>query len=158
MTTKNITKGASFTYAFRRINESIRHEFYLEAVTLAESIISDRLLSYVKSRDVRVSKNTSLKQLIDKAKKLNATADSINSEYDLPLLLELDEWRVNRNKCVHSVAKSEPGEPTITIDEFLSLAKKSANDGKDLARRVCSRHGKIKNEEKTQKTLVKHVL
>ena len=156
MAAKNITKGASFTYAFRRINESIKQEFYLEAVTLAESIISDRLLSHVKSRDVRVNKNTSLKQLIDKAKKLNATVDSINSEFDLLLLL--DEWRINRNKCVHSVAKSEPGEPTITIDEFHNLAKISASKGKDLARRVCIWHDKIKNEEKTHKNLVKHVL
>lgn len=43
MTKKNIAKGESFQYAFRRINEAREAGFHLEMIALAESIISDRL-------------------------------------------------------------------------------------------------------------------
>jgi hypothetical protein len=145
MATKNNTKGESFAYAFSRIDESINKGFYLEAVTVAESIVSDRLLSYVKSHDNRVNIHTSLKQLIDKAEKLCIATESANLGYEM--FLALHKWRINRNKCVHSVAKSEPGEPTITADEFNKLAKTSAEEGKILARCVCKWHYALKKQD-----------
>ena len=146
MTSKNKTKGDSFTYAFTRMSESYKKEFYLESVTLAESIISDRLLSFVKSRHVKVNDRTALKQLIDKAKKLNTSPAITRAGQEL--FDALDEWRVTRNKCVHAVAKSEPGEPTVTVGEFIGMAKRSAKDGKELARLVCNWHRDSKNSNK----------
>lgn len=136
-TTKNKTKGDSFTYAYGRINESIEAGFYLEAVTLAESVISDRLYSFVKHHDGKVKKSTALKQLINKAKKLNTLH---TTKYGDSMFEALDIWRDQRNKCVHSVAKSEPGEPTTSVEDFIALAKKSASNGKKLARLVCNWH------------------
>jgi len=143
---KNKIKGASFTYAFARINEAIKQEFYLEAVTLAESVISDRLLSFVKHRDDKVNKKTTFQQLISKAQKMSAITVTTNSGTDL--FNALDEWRINRNKCVHSVAKSEPGEPTISVDEFIEMAKLSAAEGKKLARMVCDWHKQLQYSSK----------
>lgn len=136
--TKNKIKGASFTYAFGRINESIKQSFYLEAITLAESIISDRLLSHVKHHDGKVNRKTTLQQLISKAQKVSMSNLTTKSGEDM--FHALDEWRINRNKCVHTVAKYEPGEPTITVDKFIEMTKTSALDGKKLARLVCDWH------------------
>ena len=133
MTTKNHLKGASFTYAFRRINESINAGFYLEAVTLSESIISDRLLSFVKHHNKSVNVRTTFKQLIDYSKKYSKS----KVKNSLDLFGDIDIWRIERNICIHSVSKSEPGTVTIAVEEFIELAKHSAINGKKLARLVC---------------------
>ena len=140
---KNVLKGESFAYAFKRIDESIANEYYLEAITLCESIISDRLLSYVSGNSKKKNNTkTPFKKIIELAQKLNKTKVSFKDESDL--LGSVDLWRVQRNICVHSVAKSEPGEPTLTIEEFLKLSEKSAKDGKKLARIICDWHRGVK--------------
>lgn len=135
MTTKNHLKGASFTYAFERINASIKAGFYLEAVTLAESIISDRLLSFVKHHKKSVNVKTTLHQLIQLAAKHNTI--SVQTKKGVDLFVSLDVWREERNKCIHSISKSEPSTPTVPVEVFLELAEKCAKDGKALARLVC---------------------
>jgi len=46
-TRKNKRKYQSYRFAFERIDEAIAKEFFLEAIMIAESIISERLLSYL---------------------------------------------------------------------------------------------------------------
>jgi len=135
VTQKNIQKGASFTYAFNRINESIKAGYYLEAVTLAERIISDRLLSFVKVHKKSVNVKTPLHQLIQLSAKYNSI--QIETKKGIDLFEALDLWRIERNKCIHSITKSEPGTPTLPVDFFLDYSKKCANEGKLLARLVC---------------------
>jgi len=139
---KNAAKGASFTYAFRRINESLKSGYYLEAVTLSESIISDRLLSFVKHHQKDENVKTPFHKLIKSAKKLNKTAVVTKDGTDL--FDALDEWRDKRNKCIHAVAKSEPGEPTRPVDVFLEMAEQCAIEGKVLARLICDWHKKVR--------------
>jgi len=131
---KNKLKGMSFAYAYSRINQAIKQEFYLEAITLSESILSDRLLSFVKSHDKKVGVNTTLKQLISKARTFSIESEV--SPMDLEMFDEIDEWRDKRNKCVHSAAKSEPGVPTISVEEFVAMARESAVEGKRLSRKI----------------------
>ena len=148
MTTKNQFKGASFKHAFERIAVSINAEFYLEAVTLAESIISDRLLSFVQHHESLpenqdklpkkhkpVDEKTGLYDLIQRTKKLNRYPVEINEEKDL--LSALNEWRNDRNKCVHAASKSKPGTPNVPVNKFIEKARKSENRGSELARLVC---------------------
>lgn len=143
MTQKNTPKGASFTYAFRRINESINAGYYLEAVTLAESIISDRLLSFVKVHKKSVNVKTPFHQLIQLGAKHNKTP--IKTKKGIDLFVALDIWRDERNTCIHSASKSEPGSPTIDVDDFLNITEKCAKDGKVLARLVCEWDKKHRN-------------
>ncbi len=135
MTSKNTLKGASFTYAFRRINESIESGYYLEAVTLSESIISDRLLSFVKVHKKSVNIKTPFHQLIQLGAKYNKT--QINTKSGTELFDALDTWRIERNTCVHSASKSEPGQPTVEVSVFEKNAEKCAKGGKVIARLVC---------------------
>lgn len=156
MTTKNIKKGDSFTYAYARINESINDGFFLEAVTLAESIISDRLYSFVKhheansenaskssTKEKKANKRTSLQNLIVKARRIKTLQIKTKSGADM--FDAVDDWRVQRNQCVHSVAKSEPGTATMSVEEFVAMAKEAALKGKELARLICNWHRDIKN-------------
>ncbi len=143
MTQKNIQKGASFTYAFNRINESIKAGYYLEAVTLAESIISDRLLSFVKVHKKSVNVKTPLHQLIQLGAKYDRTC--IQTKQGIELFAALDKWRGERNTCVHSASKSEPGQPTVEVNVFIKSAEKCAKDGKVLARLVCQWDKKNRN-------------
>ncbi|WP_143474007.1 hypothetical protein [Limnohabitans sp. B9-3] len=142
---KNIAKGESFTYAFRRINEAIANEYYLEAITLCESIISDRLLSHVSfHKKNKGNLKTSFANLIVSAQKIHKLPIEWKSETDL--FKSIDEWRDARNKCVHGAAKSIPTEPTISVLEFIKLTKQSANQGKRLARFICDWH-KVNQKE-----------
>jgi hypothetical protein len=136
---KNISKRASFTYAFNRINESIANEYFLEAIALCESIISDRLLSHVSFHKKMIGDvKTTLGSLIKTAQKIHKQPIEWKDEPDL--LKALDEWRDARNRCVHSAAKSSPTEPTLSVIEFNRLAKASASKGKRLARYFCNWH------------------
>lgn len=137
-TAKNMRKGESYRFAFGRINAAIEQGFYLEAITLSESIIADRLLSYCTWADQRrIGTRTSLSTLIAAWRRL-ATNGPIWKDEDLGNAV--DAWREARNACVHGAAKSEPGSPTTPTAEYTDTAKRTANEGKRLARSVCDWH------------------
>ena len=48
----------------------------------------------------------------------------------------LDEWRMDRNEIVHKLVRSDPGEPTLPVDEFLEKAKQCCETGEDLSKQV----------------------
>lgn len=153
---KNRAKGNSFAYAYKRINEALSQQFFLEAVTLAESVISDRLYSFAsyhyqlandKSSKSKRTKSTNLKTLIEQAKKCSRLTVVTKNKTDL--FDALDSWRDKRNRCVHAVAKSEPGQPTISVEDFVGMCKETAEDGKYLARLVCDWHRRSQNLNQT---------
>ena len=51
----NIEKFNSYAEGFARINEANEKGFYLEAITIEESIIVDRLLSHLHSKGFKPS-------------------------------------------------------------------------------------------------------
>jgi hypothetical protein len=139
--TKNISKYESYKYGFERISLSIENGFFLEAIAIAESIISDRLLSYLVYK-LQLSGNcsklpntrTSFKDLIKTWKNLDGTVAWKQRE---DLAADTDKWRNLRNECTHALAKSNPGNPTKPVQEFVSLASESALEGKLLANYIC---------------------
>lgn len=137
---KNYAKHASYDWAFKRIADATQKKFFLEATTVAESIISDRLLSFLKreGRNPKLSKRSDLGKLL--------AAMRAESETELDLIDMVDEWRASRNEVLHSVAKSDPGTPTQDPVDFLCLAKSTASRGHDLARAVDAWHKKKKRQ------------
>lgn len=129
----NVAKADSYREAWTRINKSIDAGFYLEAVTIVESIISDRLLSYAWSE-------------CPNAEGFNGERthfyNLINALPDESLKVKLHAWREQRNRVVHAAAKSFPGTPTEDVDEFLGRAKSTADEGRQLAREVSNWHKK----------------
>jgi len=143
-------KYHSYKAAFERIKDAIGKGFYFEAVALCESIMSDRLLSFVKGdSDAKVSVRTGFGELISKTRNLQPALSAL---WD-----ELDEWRKSRNTVVHGFAKSEPTEPTTEVAVALASAEKTAREGVTLTTKVCGWHKKQlrkhKREIKKAKTL-----
>ena len=133
----NVAKHLSYREAWARIGAAQGHKFYLETVTIVESMITDRLISYLVGIGVLVRPNQldqypPLGQLIQMWK--NYCPVPIVTCHVADLQTEVDSWRQTRNKIVHSIVKSHPGEATDAVDDFLDAAKKAAEQGIVLAR------------------------
>lgn len=104
-----------------RIDVALSQNFYLEAIVLEESSISDRLAMALFVQGVKAgSKNFA--SLIDQC------ADDLPSE----LRQELDQWRDNRNKAVHGLVRSSPFEELIDIETLDQLTEQTAMQGMKL--------------------------
>lgn len=130
----NGSKADSYNEAWARIKKSNKTNFFLEAITIQKSIISDRLLSYFYGKEiVKLRKDDGryhdFRFLIKESKKAIGNIDK--SLFDV-----IDEWRDSRNKLIHSLVKSDLGTPTKPVAKFLSLAKQTAMDGSELAKEI----------------------
>ncbi|KZS22204.1 hypothetical protein BMY_0020 [Wohlfahrtiimonas chitiniclastica] len=104
-----------------RIDMALSQKFYLEAIVLEESSISDRLAMALFVRGVQAgSKNF--------ASLIGQCADDLPSE----LRQELDQWRGNRNKAVHGLVRSSPLEELIDIETLDQLTEQTAVQGVEL--------------------------
>jgi hypothetical protein len=137
---KNLEKGESYAEAWRRIRDANAAGFYFEVVTLCESIISDRLLSYIVGKSGDATERTGFAKLIKKWKEL--AGDSIPPFESSNLADVVDDWREDRNEVVHGLTKSTPGTPTKPLQAFLARAKDAAERGTLLADRVSDWHKK----------------
>lgn len=134
----NGAKYFSYREAWGRINKAQGHGFYLEAVTLQESIIADRLISFLVcvgaiEPDTRLEKH-SFGQLIQQWTKL--VPEPIPTKYFPDLRVAIDEWRKRRNKIVHGMVKSLPGTYHDDVLNFLKEAELVALQGSALARAI----------------------
>lgn len=145
---KNIPKYLSYTKAWERIDSAMEAGFHLEAITIEESIISDRLLSYVLGVDPspKDNKRSGLSQLITRWRKLAGV--SLIKPDGSDLGKATDEWRIKRNIAVHGLVKSAPGTPTMAPGDFFELARQAAEEGKKLAREIQNWHKKTLREAK----------
>jgi hypothetical protein len=148
--TKNVKKGAAYAWAFARMEAAFDQEFYLECICLAESVISDRLLSYLKAPHLREAvpehdEKTTLGTLVGSWLKVPGVSRKWRDESDLGAAVS--RWKDGRDRAVHSAAKSGPGRATKLPIAFKKDAKKVAKQGRKLARYVVAWHRKTKSEQ-----------
>lgn len=147
MKAKNVKKYQSYAKAFDIITNAIRNDDFvgcLASICIVESIISDRLYSFLQFHNnlpKEAERHPILAQFIKNCKQLLNAKISVEintKEFGMikveDLITEVDKWRDNRNKIVHSMVKSKPTEPTIDIEEFIKLVKESAFEGYKLSR------------------------
>jgi hypothetical protein len=131
----NATKYFSYREAWGRIRRARGHGFYLEAVTLEESIIADRLISYLVCVGPvpadRGLERKSFGHLVDLWMK--TVPEPIPTKHFPDLRTAVDEWRRRRNKVVHGMVKSVPGSAHEEVLDFLEEAKLVALQGDALA-------------------------
>jgi len=113
-----------YAHLLNRIKTSIENGFYLEAVTLEESFITDRLESYVYYKKLCSPKRT----LGDVLNKLLKDAD-----FSKELHAKINEWRNGRNTSLHEMAKFDAGEEADWFEKY-NKAKAIAEQGKTLLR------------------------
>ena len=150
-TSGNRSKYNSYKEAWERIAASRYAGFFLEAIAIEESIIADRLSSYL-SRPYnpnRISKNKkgwwpTLADLNDALEIEFPSGLSIGDIDDV--VSALKAWKNERNTAVHAIVKSDPGKPTIDVQEFRRLAEEAATQGARLARAISSWHQSLKRQ------------
>jgi hypothetical protein len=116
--------------AHARIKEANKAGYHLEAITIIESIVADRLesrLTHVIGKDFRFQ---NLGSLITKARQ-------VEKDLKLRSLIDqsLDNWRKARNKALHEMAKIAMGDGTTWNDRVAGLVPIS-KDGLALLRKI----------------------
>jgi hypothetical protein len=135
---ENFKKYYSYKEAWDRITSSIEKEFYLEAVTIEESIISDRILSYFKK-----TKNEKLIKKLDKDSFYNLI-EAFKKDFPEPIKIKeidnlqerLDNWRKSRNKIIHNIVRDKIYQEDFTIRDFINEAKECSQEGLILAKYI----------------------
>ena len=144
----NAAKYFSYREAWGRIKQSIALGYYLEAVTLEESIISDRLISYlVRVGAVKSDSKLQTQPLASLIREWKShVPETICDSFCHDLQSEIDDWRMRRNKVVHSMVKSIPGDDHLDILDFKKEAELVALKGERLAKSLCNWCKKIKQQ------------
>lgn len=109
-------RAAMYKSAYSRIAESSKAGFHLEAITIIESLISDRLesrLTFVLQRDFSFQH---LGSLITKARQVETDPTLLNLVDQ-----DLDKWRKSRNKALHEMAKIADGDTSSWQDRVNGL-------------------------------------
>jgi hypothetical protein len=118
-----------YKLAFDRLDESLEQGWLLEAISLEESIITDRLLSVLQTKGMAASSKQSLGNLIAQAKKAVTGRDEL---IEGDVLHELDQWRDARNECVHAFCKLDDHAYAENSAEIFSEMWQTAKKGREL--------------------------
>ncbi len=140
----NAAKFFGYAEAWTRISRATKSGYFLEAVTIEESIVSDRLLSFLQKTcgltlHPRVTRTFS--KVIERWEKEFEARLSDAPELMLAsraLHERLDTWRERRNDVVHGLVKSTVGKTDDHIENFLVAAELAAIEGKAVARAISS--------------------
>jgi hypothetical protein len=111
--------------AISRYNSAIRDNYYLEAITLIESLICDRLESRLGEKIKKAVNFNTIVYLINKIKPVEN--DKILQEY----LDEILDWSKLRNESIHEAVKIDSNNKK-DFKEFIKEAKKTAISGKKI--------------------------
>ena len=127
--------------AFSWISKSIDDGYYLEAISIVESLITDRLESYLSLLKGEDFSFKTLGSLIDGFRsKENNTDELLRS-----LVLEkLDPWRRRRNIAAHEMVKIEDGKK-ISWEDRVKINYEVAKDGLELVRKIDSQVRKTRS-------------
>lgn len=109
-----------------RYKESVDSGYYLEAISLMESLITDRLESFLIYYSA-MNRNESFKTLDACIRLFDKYQGLMNED----LLSRIVEWKNQRNHAVHEMAKIEEGDNTSFSQRYLEL-RNVANKGFEL--------------------------
>lgn len=143
----NHAKFLSYKLAHERLKAAVESGYPLEAVAIAESLLTDRLLSFINFYGAAFDpEKATLGGVAHKAAqicKMPTTRDLVGED----LATKAAMWAKDRNTVLHSIAKSGQGSgPKIEANAFVEHAQGVALRGLDLVKKVKSWHtGLLKN-------------
>ena len=135
-------KEELFSSAFSRIDNAISRGFHLEAITITESLICDRLETLISVVTENRIKAMNLGPLLKIVRQL--------PEFPPELADEIDDWRIDRNYVVHQMVK-------ITTEEVfywrsrMKFARITAIRGQSLVKDVHATTNRIKRAQKKRR-------
>jgi len=136
-------KSNRYAFATSQFEKAMEAGFYLEAITITESMISDRLLASQRHLEGKEHKaSTGLRRLLEmhlKDQKLRAESGNPD-EKGKAIFGELMTWCEQRNDLLHGVAKFQPGseDELETTEQLMERARTRADEGLHLFRRLDS--------------------
>jgi hypothetical protein len=144
---KNKDKEASYRLAYAMINDALRKDCPLQAITIEESILADRLWSTLNCDRTPKEKIGSLGQALDqwRPERLDKNGNPIPANRNAALFdQEMDDicylirhWWNERNVLLHGIVKSPQGEgPKVGADDFRPRAYMAALAGLYLSNKV----------------------
>lgn len=139
---KNYAKYRAYALAYTMINNALEHRCPLQAITIEESILSDRLWSTL-NVGLQKRKLGTLGQALREWKPKGAGVRNQNvARFDAEMELlfpRIEKWWNCRNDLLHGIAKSWQGEgPLVDASDFQSKAMSVAKEGLTLANKVKS--------------------
>ncbi|PSB21190.1 hypothetical protein C7B65_04445 [Phormidesmis priestleyi ULC007] len=128
--------------SFSWIKKSIDDGYYLEAISIVESLITDRLESYLSLLFDKDFSFKTLGELIQaiRSDKLNKTDELLRCL----VLNDLDHWRKARNKAAHEMVKIEDGK-RVSWEERVKINKTVAEAGLELVRKIDNQIRKLRS-------------
>ena len=125
------SKYLSYKFAFDRMRAAHAAGFTIESATLAESVIADRILSFLLARGetLKAAERTPFDTLLKKLAPHLTGGEKFT-------MAELVRFKDERNAAVHAVAKSVPGQAPMKVDDFVAVAARASDLGQTLARQV----------------------
>jgi hypothetical protein len=149
-------KYESYKAANNLLNDAIKNNDLprcIAAIAVCESIIADRLQSYLKFKapEIFVEKGKE-KKFVPTAKliaeclkhfsefRIDVNSKNFGKVESKNLFKDLQAWLKSRNDICHGFVKSEPGTPTKEIGEFHKVAIQAAKDGFILTKLVSKWH------------------
>jgi hypothetical protein len=106
----NTSKHLSYKVAWERMDEAIQHGFFLEAVAIQESMIFDRLRSFVAFHEgAEIDNRVPLKKVVRRwHDALHKVAkDDPSYKCDFSLVHETLLWVDDRNAVIHTIVRSQ---------------------------------------------------
>jgi hypothetical protein len=122
-----LTRYTLYKRAWEHVDVATKAGFHLEAITLLESILTDRMESRASFLTSTIQGYQNLGPLITTLKKHEKLPEF------LAVLDSIDAWREQRNAAVHEMVKFEAGHAP-TWDEKLKPLPKIVLEGKRIIR------------------------
>ena len=131
-------KQDRYREAYERIDSAISYGFSFEAIAIVESVLSDRICSFLRSVDKNKYKNVYRDTFAQLIKSWRAAVHPASIWEECSDLIErVDKWRKLRNDCIHGFVKFPHNEAkVVSTKEFLEKAKKAATDGRQLSAEI----------------------
>lgn len=127
-----------YKHAHERIKAALDAGFYLEAITLCESILADRLearRAWLNQQDHAKRQFSTLGGLVRELTQSKAQDMSERDEGAQAVYREIGAWARSRNHALHEMAKLAEGDDTTWDERYKNLAKIAAT-GHGLTRKV----------------------
>jgi hypothetical protein len=141
--TKNADKQQLYALSFQRISDAIKQGFPIEALALEESIISDRLHSFIKDCFPADLKKCGDGGISDRLKVVRIYF--AHEKHDI--LCRIKSWIGKRNQAIHGIVATKGGcKAKLTGANFISEAMAAAKKGEILAHKVSDWVRKVKRE------------
>lgn len=144
---KNNDRNKLYREATKRIKKAKQDGYYLEAITLIESLIADRLESYIEKEANQPEGFRTLERNIKVARQHINKSPIPEAQEILPYLEKIKSWSRSRNEMLHQAVKIEEGEDK-SWDSTMEKASETVEKGETLFREVSSVIRRIKKQQR----------